>query len=191
MSLNTSKRPSPAMIVAALALTFALAGTAIAADPVGKLTKSKVKSIAKKQADKRLKANVAGSHVNLADSATNATNANHANTATNATNATNATSATSTTTNKRPVAERLCTCRCHRNDTGCRRGPVEGDYRRRLPRHRPGRPVLRQPAGLQTLSASQDEPITGLTVFVDVFVIEDDAALFCLTPPARRPREVP
>ena len=37
-----------------------------------KITKSKVKKIAKKQANKQLKANVSGSHVNTADNATNA-----------------------------------------------------------------------------------------------------------------------
>ena len=96
MSLNTRKRPSAAMIVAAVALCFALVGTAVAGtDSVSRaLTKSKVKKIAKKQADKALKANVSGSHVNLADQATNANNANNANNATNATNATNAQNAT-------------------------------------------------------------------------------------------------
>jgi hypothetical protein len=70
MSLSSKNRlPSPALIVAAIALVVAMAGTAIAQDPMAKLTKSKVKSIAKKQADKRLKANVAGSHVNTADTA--------------------------------------------------------------------------------------------------------------------------
>jgi hypothetical protein len=74
------------MIVAALALVFAMVGTAVAGtDGISsKLTKSKVKSIAKKQADKELKANVAGSHVNTADNATNATNATNANSASNA-----------------------------------------------------------------------------------------------------------
>ncbi len=69
--------PSPAIAVAVIALVFAVAGSAIAGtDGLSeKLTKSKVKSIAKKQADKQLKANVAGSHVNTADTATNAENA--------------------------------------------------------------------------------------------------------------------
>ena len=67
-------KPSPAMVVAVCALAFAMVGTAVAGtDGLNeKITKSKVKSIAKKQADKRLKANVNGSHVNLADTATNA-----------------------------------------------------------------------------------------------------------------------
>jgi hypothetical protein len=74
-----SRRPSPAMIVAVCALAFAMVGTAVASDgAVSKITKSKVKSIAKKQADKRLKANVSGSHVNLSDKATNADNATNA-----------------------------------------------------------------------------------------------------------------
>jgi hypothetical protein len=73
MRLDFSKRPSPALIVAVCALAFAMVGTAVASDgAVNKLTKSKVKKIAKKQADKRLKANVAGSHVNTADNANNA-----------------------------------------------------------------------------------------------------------------------
>ena len=81
--------PSPAMVVACVALSFALAGSAVAGtDALNKaVTKSKVKSIAKKQAKKQLRKNVSGSHVNLADNATNATNA------TNAANAANATTA--------------------------------------------------------------------------------------------------
>ena len=65
-------KPSPAMVVAVCALAFAMVGTAVAGTDGlnAKITKSKVKSIAKKQADKELKANVAGSHVNLADKAT-------------------------------------------------------------------------------------------------------------------------
>jgi hypothetical protein len=85
MRLDFSKRPSPALIVAVCALAFAMVGTAVASNgAVSKITKSKVKSISKKQADKELKANVAGSHVNTADKATNADSA------TNATNAVNA-----------------------------------------------------------------------------------------------------
>ena len=86
MKLSVSKRPSPAIIVAVAALAFAMVGTAVAGTDglSAKLTKSQVKSIAKKQADKELKANVSGSHVNLADNATNATNATNANTAQNA-----------------------------------------------------------------------------------------------------------
>jgi hypothetical protein len=68
-------RPSSAMVVAVLAIAFGLVGTAVAANDGAlypKLTKSKVKKIAKKQANKQLKANVNNSHVNLADQATNA-----------------------------------------------------------------------------------------------------------------------
>ncbi len=70
-----NKAPSPALIVAVAAMAFALVGTAVAANDGSiypKLTKSKVKKIAKKQANKQLKANVNGSHVNLADEATDA-----------------------------------------------------------------------------------------------------------------------
>jgi hypothetical protein len=80
MSLIKSHRPSPWMLVAVAALAFAMVGTAVAGtDVASKLTKSKVKTIAKKQADKELKANVAGSHVNTADTATSATTASNAN----------------------------------------------------------------------------------------------------------------
>ena len=84
--------PSPAMVVACVALSFALAGSAVAGtDALNKaVTKSKVKSIAKKQAKKQLRKNVSGSHVNLADNATNATNATNAANAANAANATTA-----------------------------------------------------------------------------------------------------
>ena len=74
------RRPSPAMIIAVVALCLGLGGSAIAA---GELTKSDVKKVAKKQADKRLKANVAGSRVNLADKATNADRAGIAGTVDN------------------------------------------------------------------------------------------------------------
>ena len=72
--------PSPAMVVACVALSLALAGSAVAGtDALNKaVTKSKVKKIAKKQANKQLKKNVSGSHVNLADNATNAANAANA-----------------------------------------------------------------------------------------------------------------
>jgi hypothetical protein len=83
MTKLRSGRPSPAMVLAALALVFAMVGTAVAGpDGVSnKITKSKVKKIAKKQAKKQLKANVDGSHVNLADKATDADHATTANTA--------------------------------------------------------------------------------------------------------------
>jgi hypothetical protein len=74
-------RPSPALLVAAIALVFAMTGGAIAAQQSAKpVTKSSAKKIAKKQAAKQLKANVEGSHVNLADNATNAQNAGNAGT---------------------------------------------------------------------------------------------------------------
>ena len=85
----SKRRPSPAMIVAVIALVLGLGGAAVAAD----LSKSQVKKIAKKQADKRLKANVNGSHVNLADKATSADSATNAANAANATNAANAANA--------------------------------------------------------------------------------------------------
>jgi hypothetical protein len=78
------KGPSPALIVAVAAMAFALVGTAVAANDGSiypKLSKSKVKKIAKKQATKQLKANVNNSHVNLADEATTAATADEATTA--------------------------------------------------------------------------------------------------------------
>lgn len=50
----TTSQPSAAIIVGMLALVVAMAGTAIAADPLAKaLTKTKVKKIANKEIDKR------------------------------------------------------------------------------------------------------------------------------------------
>src|SRR3990170_3651392 len=55
-------RPRPALIVAVLALVAALAGTAVASDPVANtaLSKKKTKKVAKKQADKQIDAREAG-----------------------------------------------------------------------------------------------------------------------------------
>jgi hypothetical protein len=54
MSVSKRSRPSPAMIVAALALVLAMAGTAIAGPgAVDKITKSKVRSIADKEINKK------------------------------------------------------------------------------------------------------------------------------------------
>jgi hypothetical protein len=51
--LSSGSRPSPALIVAMIALVAAFAGTAVAADlPGKKVTKSKVKQIAAKQVNK-------------------------------------------------------------------------------------------------------------------------------------------
>jgi hypothetical protein len=74
MRLISRPRPSPAMIVAALALTLALAGTAIAAPDIATraVTKSKVKKIAKKQAKKQINKLAPGlsvNHANTADTA--------------------------------------------------------------------------------------------------------------------------
>jgi hypothetical protein len=63
--------PSPALIVAALALVVALAGTAIAAPDIATkaVTKSKVKKIAKKQAKKELNKLAPGLSVDHANTA--------------------------------------------------------------------------------------------------------------------------
>ena len=53
-----SARPSPALVISVVALIAALAGTAVAADPVAstsaKVSKKQAKKIAKKQAKKRI-----------------------------------------------------------------------------------------------------------------------------------------
>jgi hypothetical protein len=96
--LSLKKKPSAAMIVAVAALSFAMVGTAVAGpSALNKLTKSQVKKIAKKQADKELRANISGSHVNLADKADKADKATTADTATKATTADTATNATNAT----------------------------------------------------------------------------------------------
>ena len=92
-------RPSPAMVVSVVAMSLALIGTAVAAPAAVEraITKSKVKRIAKKQANKVVSAREASLNVNsakTADSATTATNATNAQNATNAENAVNATNAT-------------------------------------------------------------------------------------------------
>jgi hypothetical protein len=72
MTLLGKKRPSPALIVAVLALVAALAGTAVAADPIATdsaVTKKKVKKIAKKQAKKYFNANIGDASVAHADTA--------------------------------------------------------------------------------------------------------------------------
>ena len=54
MSVSKRSRPSPAVVLAALALVFAMVGSAVAGTDglSNKITKSKVKSIANKQIDK-------------------------------------------------------------------------------------------------------------------------------------------
>ena len=86
-------RASPAIIVAAVALVAALAGTAIAGSDVqsSAINKKKVKKIATKQINEL----APGLSVAHADSATNADNAASADSATNATSAETATSAES------------------------------------------------------------------------------------------------
>jgi hypothetical protein len=72
--VSSNTRPSAAMIVAVVALSLALVGTAIAAPDAltSKITKSKVKQIAKKQATKAIDAREAGLNVNSAKTADSA-----------------------------------------------------------------------------------------------------------------------
>jgi hypothetical protein len=77
MRRSRASRPSPAIIIAVLALVAAVAGTAVAADPVAttsakKVTKKKVKKIANKQIDQR----APGLSVAQAETASNANTAN-------------------------------------------------------------------------------------------------------------------
>ena len=74
------RRPSAAMIIAMVALSAALAGTAIAGPEalVSKITKSKVKKIAKKEANKRINKRESGLDVNSAKTANTATMATSA-----------------------------------------------------------------------------------------------------------------
>ena len=53
MDSGGSRHPSPALIVAAMALVFAFVSTAVAHDPVAKISKSKVKKIATNEITKR------------------------------------------------------------------------------------------------------------------------------------------
>jgi hypothetical protein len=74
----SKRRPSPAMIVAMIALCLGLGGSAIAASD---LSKRDVKKIAKKQANKRINARESSLRVAHAATATNAENATNAGTA--------------------------------------------------------------------------------------------------------------
>lgn len=86
-----SRRPSATMIVAAVALTLALTGSAIAMPSASTraVTKSTVKKIAKSQADKVVTSRAPGLSVAKAATADSATSAGSATNATNATNAGN------------------------------------------------------------------------------------------------------
>ena len=83
---HAGRRPSPALIVAAIALVFAMVGTSVAQDPVAKLTRSKVKEIAKKQITKAAP-RLSVAKAKSADSATSAAIATKAESATTATSA--------------------------------------------------------------------------------------------------------
>ena len=86
MHFTNKRRPSPALIVAAIALVFAMVGTSVAQDPVGKVTGKKVRKFANQEIDKRA-ANLSVLKAKSADTATTATNAVNATNATNAVNA--------------------------------------------------------------------------------------------------------
>jgi uncharacterized cupredoxin-like copper-binding protein len=76
MGMIRGTRPSPAILIAILALVAALAGTAVAGPTATtSVSKKKVKKIAKKQAIKQINKLAPGLSVAHADSATNANNA--------------------------------------------------------------------------------------------------------------------
>ena len=91
MRRGNSSRPSPAIIVAVLALVAALAGTALAAPgaSTSAISKKKVKKIATKQINE-LAPSLSVAHADTAESASTAETANTANSATNAQSAGNA-----------------------------------------------------------------------------------------------------
>jgi hypothetical protein len=78
MRIDSLRRPSPATILAVVALSLALAGTAVAGSDglTNKITKSKVRSIAKKQANKVLNQREGSLNVKTAGRATNVFAAN-------------------------------------------------------------------------------------------------------------------
>lgn len=83
MTFLSRKRPSPAMVVAVIALSLGLVGSAVAG--TGVLKKAQVKTVANKQITKR----APGLAVASAKNAVNATSANTANTANTAGSANN------------------------------------------------------------------------------------------------------
>jgi hypothetical protein len=68
MKLSQGSRPSPALVLAALALVFAMVGTALAGPDAisNKITKPKVKKISKKQANKAIDKRESSLNVNSA-----------------------------------------------------------------------------------------------------------------------------
>jgi hypothetical protein len=82
------RKPAPAVVLAALALVFAIVGSAVAgtAGLSSKITKAKVRSIAAKQADRRITARAPGLSVDRARTADTAQTAATTQTAANAQN---------------------------------------------------------------------------------------------------------
>jgi hypothetical protein len=74
MATKARSRPSPAMVVACVALSFALAGSALAGTQAvtSAVNKAKVKKIAKKQANKQITNRAPGLAVRSADTANRA-----------------------------------------------------------------------------------------------------------------------
>jgi hypothetical protein len=91
MKLSQVSRPSPALVLAALALVFAMVGTAVAGPDAisNKITKPKVKKISKKQANKVLDQRESSLDVNSARRADRADNADNADSADSADRADN------------------------------------------------------------------------------------------------------
>lgn len=95
----SGRRPSPAMVIALVALVAAFAGESIAGvatKALSKKEKKQTRKLAKKQANKQINRRAPGlsvNHANTANSATSAGSATHANTANTANTATSADSA--------------------------------------------------------------------------------------------------
>jgi hypothetical protein len=104
----TSGRPSPAIVLAVLALVFAMVGSAVAGTDAlsSKITKAKVKKVAKKQANKVLDQRESSLRVAHAETAENAKTADSATTADSASTADTAQTANnSNSLGGRPAAD--------------------------------------------------------------------------------------
>lgn len=94
MLARIRRLPSPALVISAIALIVAVGGGSFA---IAAINNSKVKKIAKKQANKQIKKKAPGLSVSHAATADTATNANHATSADSAANADHASSADTAT----------------------------------------------------------------------------------------------
>ena len=168
---HSARRPSPALIVAAIALVFALVGTSIA-DSSGKITRKKVKTIAGQVVDQK----AAGLTVGKATTATTATNATNATNAVNALNSTNATTAT----NAKSLdlyAHINATTSLPTVNASRSKGITSADFKD-VGAGNEGFVCANLPA-YKTALGTQDEPIATATVDGFVQVFPDPGGAFC------------